>query len=186
MITEEMVFPIGRVFKPHGYKGEIKADINFGPELFENPETPFFFKIDNILVPFFVERNEGGPDKTSFLKFKGLDSDLEVSLIVNREIFALKSFLSELYDIPEDSLDKVMNEFEGYAVVDGETDEIIGSVTDIENGVEYDYLTVQSEQDKDKIIHIPFIEEYIIDIEESSDNGNGRILVSLPEGFLDI
>ena len=68
MITEEMIIKVGNIFKPHGYKGEMNVSLDLDALFFEDPHTPFFVKIDNLIVPFFVEYT-GGANKSAFLKF---------------------------------------------------------------------------------------------------------------------
>lgn len=186
MITDDMVVPVGRILKPHSYKGQLKVDIFYEKDIFNSADTPFFIKIDNILVPFFVESLGGGSNDMSFLKLNEVDSDSEAALFAGKEIFSLKSFLSESLGLPEDELALAPVEFLGFEVIDSASAESIGEVEGIEEGVEYDYLTVRR-NGADRVIDIPFIDEFIEDIvPPESDLEKGYIRVSLPEGFLDI
>lgn len=185
MITDEMVVAVGRLFKPHSFRGEVNADILYGRELFADPNTPFFVKIDNILVPFFVETVGGGSNKTSFLKFRGIDSDSEASMVVNKELYALKSFVSEILGVSEEELEAGADDFAGFLVTDASNGVVIGEVEGIEEGVEYDYLLVKKQIDGETI-HVPLIEEFVSEILEPSGESPGEITVTLPEGFLEI
>lgn len=181
--------PVGRIFKPHGYKGEMNADIFYGPELFSDPETPFFVKIDNILVPFFVESIGGGTEGTSFLKLKGIDSDLEALTFNRKDLYALKSFVSSLFGVTEEELQLAAEDFRGYEVCDSYDRETIGVVEGVEEGVEYDYLEVRREDGE--TLYIPFIDEFVESVVESSEGTDtpekrGKIYVNLPDGFLEI
>lgn len=180
-----MLAPVGKIYKPHGYKGEMNVDILYGPELFVDPHTPFFVKIDNIPVPFFVETIGGGVSGTSFIKLKGVDSDIDALAFAKKELFTLKSVLSENLGISEDEFQLLAEGFKGYRVVDSESGIEIGRVEDIDDGVEYDYLSVKKSEDGE-IISIPFIEEFISRIKEADKEVEGTIEVSLPDGFLDI
>lgn len=186
MIKEEMVTPVGRLFKPHGYKGELNADITYDASLFDNPKTPFFIKIDNILVPFFVERISGGANGTSFIKLKGIDSDLDALEFNKKEIYALKKFLADKFGMTEDELQYELDGFEGYNVLLSDTGIRLGIVKYLEDGVEYDYLIVEREGQSGTIA-IPFIDEFVEKIEPSEKNDDkGEIIVNLPDGFLEI
>ena len=185
MITDDMVFPIGRIKKPHGYKGNLGVEIFFEKELFADPSTPFFVKMDNILVPFFVDNIGGGRDGMSFLKFKDIDSDADAAVFSKKDLYALKSFLAETLGVGEDELNENEDELTGYIVVENESSKIIGIVEGILEGLEYDYLIVKKD-DSDESIEIPIVDEFINEISESSDPSGGEIRVSLPEGFLNI
>ena len=185
MITAEMITPIGHLFKPHGYKGELNADIIFDSSIFDDPETPFFVYIDNILVPFFVETIGGGQNNTSFIKFKNIDSDTEALVVAKRELYALKSFILENFEITEEELEFDSGALMGFEVIDLKSEEVIGIVEDIEEGVEYEYLVVRKLSD-DSTVHIPFLDEFVKEILELEGSGAGKILVELPEGFLEI
>lgn len=185
MITDEMVAPVGRLFKPHGYKGEINFDALYEKNLYTVPGAALFIKIDNILVPFFVEKINGGASGTSFLKLKGIDSDLDALPLVRKEVYALKTFLVEQLEITEEELSIAVEGLNGFEVRTSEEPETaIGEVIDMEEGVEYDYLIV--EDSDGRTFHIPFIEEFIEEINEPSGDTKGYIIVSLPEGFLEI
>lgn len=184
MITQEIVTQVGKIFKPHGYKGEMNVDVDYGPELFANPKTPFFVKIDNILVPFFVERIGGGASGTSYMKFKGVNSDIEALQFVRKELYAPKDFVAGLLGLSPEELEMTVAGVVGFDVIDGGSGEKIGTVEDMEEGVEYDYILVRKASD-DALLHIPFVDEFVEEITESSPSGNGEITVSLPEGFME-
>lgn len=184
MITEDMMAPVGRLYKPHGFKGEINLDTDYSPELFENPKTPFFIKIDNILVPFFVERIGGGASGTAFLKFKGVDSDAEALAFVRKDLFTTKEVLSEFLGVEAGELEEELAGYSGYEVIDAESGQAIGTVEDIEEGVEYDYLIVGRAEGEP--LSIPLVEEFVKEIRYPDGDGKGRVAVSLPEGFLEI
>ena len=184
MIRQEDVAEVGKIFKPHGYKGEMNVDILYGPELFDEPKTHFFVKIDNILVPFFVEKIGGGATGTAHLKFKGIDSDTEAAKFARKEIYTLRNVLSGILGLTEEELDQNIAGFAGYEVTDGETNELIGVVEDIEEGIEYDYLIVV--RPSGETIQIPLIDEFVEGYEPPQGDGKGKITVKLPEGFLEI
>lgn len=184
MITEGMVIKAGRTFKPHGYKGALKAESEFGGELLRTPGTPVFFKIDNILVPFFVEELKEGASGGIFLKLEDLDSDADATEVANKDFYVLRSLLSSHLDLPEDVLDTLDNDMKGYRVTDVGSSELLGIVEEISEGVEYDYLLVKREDGSE--INIPIVDEFIFEIEDASGDFPGEIKVGLPDGFLDI
>lgn len=185
MIKEESVAPVARIFKPHGFKGELNLEISLDPEFFNNPKTPFFVKIDNIFVPFFVENISGGSRMRSYIKFKGINSDKEAEMLVNKTLYSLKNLVAESLGLSESELDLAAENFIGFKVMDEATGGTIGFVRDIEEGIEYDYLSVEVPNKKNNI-SIPFIDEFIKGIVEDSETKAGEITVSLPDGFLEI
>lgn len=185
MIIEDQLIPVGKVVKPHGYKGVLNVDITFDKSIFSEPKTPFFIKIDNILVPFFVESIGGGTDKMSFLKLKGINSDAEASMLIGKEIFAEKAYLADKVDLNAEEDVLRADDFIGYSVRLADSDEDLGEVEETEEGIEYDYITVRNASDG-KMISIPFIDEFIESISDSEQDEKGTIFVNLPEGFLDI
>lgn len=185
MITDEMTAPVGRIYKPHSYKGEMNVDILYDRSIFRNRSNPFFVKIDNILVPFFVDSVGGGADKTSYLKFRGVESDSEAAAFANKELYMLKADLASALGVEEDELEVAADEYIGFSVTDMESGEALGEVEDFEEGVEYGYMVVRKHSDGETI-SIPFVDEFVREVREGEGDTKGEFLVSLPEGFLDL
>lgn len=185
MIDQNLLIPVGKLYKPHSYKGDVKAELYFDRDVFMNMETPLFVKIENILVPFFVQSISGGAHGTAFIKFKDIDSDEEASIFNKKDIFALKSVVSEATGLSDEELEEIDNEhLVGYKIYDNDTNDFIGVLTGFDSGVEYDYMVVENEQ-LGKEFAVPFIDEFVNRIEDE-EKGSGSIYVDLPEGFLDI
>lgn len=185
MITEDMIMPIGRIFKPHSFRGEINVEFDYDV-VSEDLEGEFLFvKIDNIPVPFRVETLRGGRNQNSFLKLKGINSEMEAAKISNRDLYIEKARLAEILGVEQEDLEFEAEGLIGFKVTDSDNNTPIGIVEDIEEGVEYDYLVVRRIAD-DGLLKIPMIEEFIDNIEEGKGDEKGIITVTLPEGFLDI
>lgn len=184
MITADKVTAIGKLKKPHGYKGELGADIFYEKDIFEDSQTPFFIKIDNILVPFFVEGIGGGPYGTGFIKFKDVDSDADGAVLSKKDLYVLKSFMAEYLGVTEEELEAAHEDFSGYIVYELDSSSVIGRVEGIMEGIEYDYLIVEKENSQGTI-EIPLVDEFISEIKDNPE-GKGEIIVNLPSGFLEI
>lgn len=184
MITEDMVLPVGEIFKPHGYKGEMTVDIFYDAELFRNRERPFFIKIDNILVPFFVESIGGGSGKSTYIKLKRIDSDVEAGAFSKKEIYALRKDVADSLGVEIDDLTHLTDDIRGYVVIDASDNKEIGKIMDFAEGVEYDYMVVEPESGGNSVM-IPLIDDFVIEINDL-EGGTGTVKVSLPEGFLEI
>lgn len=185
MIKEESLTVVGKLKKPHGYKGAIGVDMDFEKEIFADPKTPFFIKIDNIFVPFWVETIGGGSNGMSFIKIKDIDSDADAAQLAKKELYAQKSFVAQLLGIEESELETGIDDIIGLPVVDDETSELIGVVEGIMEGIEYDYLQVKRKEGN-ATIEIPLIDEFIEEIKEDPDGVREEIRVVLPDGFMDI
>lgn len=180
-----MVSPVGKIFKPHGYKGEMNVELYYPADIFKNPDRPFFISVDNIIVPFFVQSIGGGTLIKSYLKLKGIDSDVEASEFAKKEIFALKSDLCGFLGISEEELERSAQGLEGFEVIDAESGNSLGVIEGMEEGVEYDYLLMKK-QESGEVVHIPFVEDFIEEINEDGSEGKKFIVARLPEGFLDL
>lgn len=183
MFRDQDLFPVGKLFKPHGYKGELKVDLDFESEVFIDNRLPVFIKIDNIPVPFFVEMLRGGNSRSAFIKLKGINSEEEAETLAKHELFALKGDLARVLNLSEEELEEEFEGLIGYSVYDASSNELIGKVIGVEEGVEYDYLVIKK-HDGDESIDIPAIDEFISEINKT--DGKGEIKVSLPEGFTDL
>lgn len=184
MINDKDIFSVGKILKPHGYKGEVGVEIDFDRTLYVDSNIPFFIKIDNIPVPFYVESVSGRNNKTLYIKFEGIDSDKEALTISRHELYTLKSIITEKFGISEEELDFSNEELIGYEIIDNITGNSLGVAEGIGEGKEYDYLILRK-QDGDNSISIPLIEEFIYEILENQE-GSGVIKVTLPEGFMEI
>ena len=185
MITEEMLAQVGKIFKPHSFKGELAVSFDYDLGFDEIGKVPFFVKIDNIPVPFFAESLRGKLASNSFIKFRGIDDDSEASVLANKSLYMLKNDLASALGLRPEEIDSLEEDFIGFKVTLAHNKEFIGYVEDIEEGIEYDYLAVRKESDG-SLMEIPFIEEFIESIEEPEGDRKGNISVALPEGFLEI
>lgn len=182
MISEEEIISAGETFKPHGYKGEVSAAIDFDLSETDLTPMPFVFKLDGIFVPFFIDTIRKLKNNAWLIKFDGLNSDEEIKLLSKKEFYFRKKQLAEILDVSEAELEEQEEDILGYRVIDSENGQLIGVVTDILEGQEYDYIEVENEEGGN--IQIPLIEPFILEIKENENQG--EIYVSLPEGFLDL
>ena len=74
MIKENEVFKIGKFIKPHGIKGEM--NFSFENDVFDRVDCPYLIcRIDNILVPFFIEEYRFKGKETALIKFEDIDNE---------------------------------------------------------------------------------------------------------------
>lgn len=185
MIREEDIVAVGKIFKPHSFKGELSVDLDFNLSEEDVKGLPVFVRIDGILVPFFPTGLRGGRMANSFIKFRNVDSDAQALKLANHTLYMLKSDLREIADMEGEDFERIIEGLDGYRVINLNNNETIGYVEDIEEGIEYDYIVVRKDSDG-KTVEIPFIDEFIEEISSPEGDTEGIVKVNLPEGFLEL
>ena len=173
MIKKEEVFKIGQFGKPHGIKGEIALVTN--SDVLDNSEDPYIIcEIDGILVPFFIEEYRYKTDTVILVKLKNVDDEKAAREFSNREVFY------SLDEVDEEDLvgEMTWDSFIGYQVID-EVQGKIGEITDVDESTINVLLQIDREGEE---VLFPAVEELIL----SADHENKRLIVSLPEGLLDL
>lgn len=173
MIKKEEAFKIGQFGKPHGIKGEIALVTN--SDVLDNSEDPYIIcEIDGILVPFFIEEYRYKTDTVILVKLKNVDDEKAAREFSNREVFY------SLDEVDEEDLvgEMTWDSFIGYQVID-EVQGKIGEITDVDESTINVLLQIDREGEE---VLLPAVEELIL----SADHENKRLIVSLPEGLLDL
>lgn len=161
---------IGWTGKAHGLRGEIKLRI------LEHYEEDFL-SVTSVLIgeppiPYFLESVRGGG--AIIVKFEGLDTREQVSLLSNKALYALSSQVSEREPEPDTPFDALIGwsiEAQGYPT--------LGPIEGIMDLPEH-YLAELKHDGKD--ILIPLHENLITDVKEAD-----KVLVmDLPGGLLDM
>lgn len=184
MIQTENLISIGKIRKTHSYRGELVGLFDYDANLFSGEKDfPIFLEIDHIPVPFFIESIRGNSPSKSMLKFENIDTEKEAAELAGKEMLVEKDRLAEMLGVSEEELDEANDDLTGYKVYEKEGGRYLGTVTGFEEGLEYDYLVVEDEKEEREIT-IPLVEEFVEEIAEESDER--KIIVDLPEGFLDI
>src|SRR6185437_14364893 len=120
-MNPESCFPVGKIVKIHGQKGEVNALLEVEhPEKISKKES-FFVEINKKLVPFFVQRCSINGSK-AIIKFEDIDSPESAQALVKAVLYLPE----EEYTPDENSLLQI----EGYLVVD-ETLGELGKVKEI-------------------------------------------------------
>ena len=175
MITQEEVYPIGKIQKTHALKGELNMIIDIDPEYFLEG-NPLIVDIDGILVPHYVDsiRKKGS---TSYLvKIEGVEKEEDALPFVNKEVYMLKKDLEDWVD--EDFIDS--ESLIGFQIFDSENGKKIGEIIHIDDSTSNILWIVES--DKGDEIYIPASEEFIKEIDEN----NRAIKMMLPDGLVDL
>ena len=171
MLIEE-TFNLGYVNKAHGINGEliIRTDLNFSKKTLKNWES-IFFRIEGILVPFFIESIQERANAGILIKIEDVDNEIQAKKYVGTSVYLDKKF---------QCIEEIgMSKFISYKVFDTE-ENALGEIIDI---IEYPSQTIFLIDTIDHTeVEIPAIEEWIISIQDDSK----IIILDLPEGLLEI
>ena len=172
MIKKEDTYPIGRITKAHGLKGEVV--FNFEDDIFDRVECPYLIcEVEGILVPFFMEEYRFKTDSTALVKFEDIDSADQAQQIIGSEVFFENKYITE-----GNAEEVSLNYFIGFTIVDSEG-HAIGTITGIDDQTENWLFQVETPTAD---VLIPAHKDFIIDI----NHQDKTIEMDLPEGLLDL
>ncbi len=163
---------VGRVAKTHGYKGAVKIDIKESITLNKPKGTkePVFLEINQKPVPFFYTQwqdNMGSP----IVHFEDIDSEEKAKELLGLDVLVPETWVEEGEGA---ALDQLID----FTVIDAEH----GKLGFISNYMENPNQTLLYMLLNGREVLIPFVDEFIIDIDWENQIINTR----LPDGLLDI
>lgn len=174
MIRQEDVYQIGRMGKTHGLKGEI--NFQFTDDVWDRADSDHIIcEVDGILTPFFIEEYRFRSDSTAIMKLEDLDSADAVQFLVNSNVYLEKKYQEEL-DEDEVSL----HYFIGFRMIDGDSGNEIGTISDIDDNTD-NWLFIVQRPDGSEVM-IPAHEEFIAEIKQEEKT----MVMDLPLGLLDL
>ncbi len=172
MITQNEVFPIGQIIKPHGINGEMS--FSFSSDIFDREDVLYFvLDMQGILVPFFLEEYRFKGSTTGLLKLEGVNSADAAAEFAGLTIYLPKKYLEKV-----DDAEIELDYFTGFSLVDAEKG-LLGVISEVDQTTDNVLFVIPSSDDE---MLIPAGEEYIEDI----DHEKKIIYVRLPEGLLDL
>lgn len=171
MIATHDVKKIGRLLKPHGYKGEIS--LLFDKPAFADVDAVFyFFDIEGLLVPFFVEDIRFSNDILARVKFEDVDDEVKAARFAQLPISLPKELLGENTGEAESFL----HDFIGFEILD-KNKKRIGEIVNLDDATLNLLFVVKN--DKDELL-IPATEDFIVQI----DTERKILHMYLPEGLV--
>lgn len=183
MIEEREIISVGKFFKTHALKGELNAMTEaYEPELLDS-DYPLIVEMDGIYVPFYVESLRRKGTFGCLVKLEGVDTQERAQEFVNKLIYMRRQDVAEYLEIEEDEL-VTEDDFVGYGVIVEGTG-YIGRVEEIDSSTD-NLLLIVKPDDNDELIYIPFVEEFLIKVEEGENLDDCNITLELPEGLLDL
>ena len=173
-VTEDDMFCIGRLGKPHGVRGEL--GFQFDDDIFDRVDADYVFvKIDGLLVPFFMEEYRFRSNETALMKFEGIDDADTAAELTGCDVFFPRSMAD---DAPDDEVS--VAEIIGYDVVDANSGQRVGAITRI------DYATMNTlfevETPDGRLVDLPANAELVKDISRQTRT----VTLVIPDGVMDL
>jgi 16S rRNA processing protein RimM len=171
MILLSELYPIGRVQKTHGIKGELSIILT---SEFDTLDFNYFvFEMDGILVPFFIQEWRFKTAETALVRFERVNDDLAGKEFVGKTIYISKDLMPH-----PDETEIDIQFYTGYKLIDETLGEIgeIQTVDDTTDNLLFEVLYRGQE------VLIPAVDEWIVEIDDTL-----RVMrVNLPPGLLNI
>lgn len=174
MIQEKNLAEIGRILKPHGVKGEMTVLFN-QPEFADEDNIFFFFLLDGMYIPFYVEEFRYNSNVSARIKFEGINTIEHASTFGDTLIFISKELVKE----PEEEyyIESEWDQFIGFSVFD-EGSTLIGVINGVDSStLNVLFIVIKENQE----LLIPATLDFILKI----DPDKKELHLKLPEGLLD-
>jgi 16S rRNA processing protein RimM len=165
-------FKIGRVVAVHGLNGEVLLKHSLGKKTSLKGLTAIFMEErKDSFIPWFIESTQIKNEEETYLKLEGVDSREAAARLTQKEIWLpeadFKKFAAK--SAPAGML--------GYEVINGK--ETLGTVLEV---IEQPHQLLCRLEIKGKEVLIPVNESTL----QKVDHKKKQVIVSLPEGLLDI
>ncbi len=172
MIRPEDVFPIGKISKVHGARGE--AEVHFSTDVFEYGDAPYVMLMcDGLLVPYFWEDYRYKNDSTALVRFFDTNTLPSLARLVGCPVFYPR-------DHYHDADGAICSQgLRGYHVADAKGKDI-GEVTDVDDSSPNVLLNVRTPQGAD--ILLPFHDDLLL----AQDDELRRLTLEIPDGLLEL
>lgn len=170
---QQNCFYIGSIFKLHGYKGNLiiynENDFSFN----YNEIKYLFIKIDNILVPFFLERISPNKTKNILIKIEDIDSEEKAKKLLNNDVFFPKKYQPKNIETEEKN-----NELINFTVTDKNFG-ILGKISKIDSQTSQKLIYVSNNKHE---FCFPYNNHFIKLIEQQKKN----IIVEIPKEIIEL
>ena len=176
MITRDELIAIGHYNKPHGVAGEISATVDVEVELLRDLSC-LVSEVDGIFVPFFVNACRPKTADTVLLTIDGISNEVEATLLVNAEIFALKRDFGQIAE-EEDADGYPLDYFIGFEMKDVHGNRL-GEIVAVDEQTENAIFIVDRGEDE---CMIPAADELIVEFDVDSKT----MVMDLPQGLLEL
>lgn len=163
---------LGKVYKPHGYKGKVNIWLDVDdPSEYESLKMVFLLK-NGMLIPYFIRSIQIMNNK-AVVAFQDVDSIEKAELISNTEMYLP---LSELPELTGNEF--YFHEVIGFSVVD----KTWGEIGKIRKIFEYPSQAVMQVFYKNKEVLVPINPDVILHV----DREKKVIQIDAPDGLIDL
>ncbi len=172
-MKKDELFQLGKIVRTFGSKGEVVIQVD--AELLSRIKKmeSVYLKLNENLVPFFIELLQLRPKGQAMVKFLDVDSTEEASLLAGCDIFIPIALLPKQKGTHLFSV-----EIEGYTVIDANRGET-GTVTSVLEMPQQSLLAIDF---NGREILIPIVDEIIKKI----DRKTKTVFIEAPEGLIDL
>ena len=157
---------LGEFIKLFSFKGEIILYSDNTISLIENLDT-IFIDIDGAFVPFQIKKSKSHKKNIFRVLLEGISSESEAKDLLKKSVY-----INKLEN--QDNINNIVDNFNVY-----NNNEYLGIVISTINKTGQTIIEVKM---KEKIVLIPFVDEFIVEI----NYGLNKIDMILPDGLLDI
>lgn len=170
-----MFLEIGKINKPHGLQGELKAQVEdkFLADISE--AEAFFIELKGTYTPYFIEYIRG--KGRLLLKLEDVDNKESAAFLTNKKLYLRREDI-QLTDAEIDDRGLEYQFIEGFVLFD----EQVGRLGIIESVEEFPQQEMAIVLFQEKQCLIPLNALWIVQIDEASK----EITMNLPEGLIDI
>lgn len=170
------VYPIGRIGKPHGVKGEV--NFFFHDDVFDQVDADYLIiETDGILVPFFIEEYRFRSDDLLLLKLDGIDTQEQARELTNCTVYFERAKTPQP-DTTDSSPQIPTHSLIGFSIIDADTQRPVGTVKGIDDSTINTLFEVETPSGDTALI--PANEQLISDINPSQLT----IVMQIPQGLL--
>ena len=164
---------LGYVGKKHGLRGEVTISFDVDdPQEYEEMES-VFLKMNNQLVPFFIESLSLRGGKKAVVKFEGIDSTEQADELQSTELYLPSSCLPDLEEGQYYYHDLI-----GCTVIDRQAGEL-GKVKEVLDLTSQMLFSVEYRGEE---VMVPISDGIILEVKTEE----GIVRVDLPDGLLDV
>ena len=157
---------LGEFIKLFSFKGEIILYSDSTISLIENLDT-IFIDIDGAFVPFQIKKSKSHKKNIFRLLLEGISSESEAKDLLKKSVY-----INKLEN--QDNINNIVDNFNVY-----NNNEYLGIVISTINKTGQTIIEVKM---KEKIVLIPFVDEFIVKINYDLS----KVDMILPDGLLDI
>ena len=157
---------LGEFIKLFSFKGEIILYSDNTISLIENLDT-IFIDIDGAFVPFQIKKSNSHKKNIFRVLLEGISSESEAKDLLKKSVY-----INKLEN--QDNINNIVDNFNVY-----KNNEYLGIVISTINKTGQTIIEVKM---KEKIVLIPFVDEFIVEINYDLN----KIDMILPDGLLDI